>query len=181
MEYINGTTLQDFLRKSRSEHHYKNLHGASQSLSSRDLTSFAYQVSSYIFSYLYGFWHFNFQNGKVTVDCKFIFSLNSISLIFTLLTWKIHFYHLSRYTKTVFKSHKLRQIWFQSTIFEFLENYLQINLICCFCYDSNDFLTLTKNLRQINQNRTSFLTLKYTFSNTYNEFETLSTSKSLLK
>ena len=44
MEYINGSTLQEFLRKSRSEHHYKNLHGASQSLSSRDLTSFAYQV-----------------------------------------------------------------------------------------------------------------------------------------
>lgn len=44
LEYVAGGTLQDFLRKSRSEHNYKNLHGASQRLSSRDLTSFAYQV-----------------------------------------------------------------------------------------------------------------------------------------
>ena len=45
LEFINGGTLQDFLRKSRSEHHYKNLHGASQTLSSSDLTSFAYQIA----------------------------------------------------------------------------------------------------------------------------------------
>lgn len=45
LEYVNGGTLQDFLRKSRSEHHYKNLHGASQTLSSSDLTSFAYQIA----------------------------------------------------------------------------------------------------------------------------------------
>ena len=45
IEFVNGSTLQEFLRKSRSEHHYKNLHGASQTLSSRDLTSFAYQIA----------------------------------------------------------------------------------------------------------------------------------------
>ena len=45
LEFVNGGTLQDFLRKSRSEHHYKNLHGASQTLSSSDLTSFAYQIA----------------------------------------------------------------------------------------------------------------------------------------
>ena len=44
IEYIAGGTLQDFLRKSRSEHNYKNLHGESQTLSARDLTSYAYQV-----------------------------------------------------------------------------------------------------------------------------------------
>ena len=48
IEYINGGTLQNILKKSRSihEHNYRNLHGESQSLSSRDLTSFAYQVSN---------------------------------------------------------------------------------------------------------------------------------------
>jgi len=45
IEFVNGGTLQEFLRKSRSEHHYKNLHGASQNISSRDLTSFAYQIA----------------------------------------------------------------------------------------------------------------------------------------
>ena len=45
IEYVNGGTLQEYLRKSRSEHHYKNLHGASQNISSRDLTSFAYQIA----------------------------------------------------------------------------------------------------------------------------------------
>ena len=50
IEYVNGGTLQNILKKSRSihehkEHNYRNLHGESQSLSSRDLTSFAYQVS----------------------------------------------------------------------------------------------------------------------------------------
>ena len=45
LEYVSGGTLQDFLRKSRSDgHNYKNLHGESQTLNSRDLTSFAYQV-----------------------------------------------------------------------------------------------------------------------------------------
>jgi len=47
IEYINGGTLQNILKKSRSihEHNYRNLHGESQSLSSRDLTSFAYQIA----------------------------------------------------------------------------------------------------------------------------------------
>lgn len=45
MEYIDGGKLQSFLRKSRADHYYGNLHGASSSLSSRDLTSFAYQVA----------------------------------------------------------------------------------------------------------------------------------------
>merc|ERR1739844_509075 len=45
IEFVNGGTLQEFLLRSRSEHHYKNLHGASQNISSRDLTSFAYQIA----------------------------------------------------------------------------------------------------------------------------------------
>ena len=44
MEYVCGGTLGKLLQRSRSEHNYRNLHGESQSLSSRDLTSFAYQV-----------------------------------------------------------------------------------------------------------------------------------------
>ena len=59
MEYINGSTLQDFLKISRNEHNYKNLHAGSKSLSSRDLTSFAYQVINQIITCHY--------NGKYTM------------------------------------------------------------------------------------------------------------------
>jgi serine/threonine protein kinase len=45
MEWVNGGKLQSFLRKSRAEHYYGNLHGSSSHLTSRDLTSFAYQVA----------------------------------------------------------------------------------------------------------------------------------------
>ena len=45
MEYVSKGKLQEFLRKSRAEHYYGNLHGSSQKLTSRDLTSFCYQVS----------------------------------------------------------------------------------------------------------------------------------------
>lgn len=45
IEYVNGGTLQEYLRKSRSEHNYRNLHGESQSLTARDLTSFAFQIA----------------------------------------------------------------------------------------------------------------------------------------
>ena len=44
MEYVSKGKLQEFLRKSRAEHYYGNLHGSSQKLTSRDLTSFCYQV-----------------------------------------------------------------------------------------------------------------------------------------
>ena len=44
MEYVSKGKLQEFLRKSRAEHYYGNLHGSSQRLTSRDLTSFCYQV-----------------------------------------------------------------------------------------------------------------------------------------
>ena len=37
--------MQDFLKKSRDKHNYKNLHGESQTLTARDLTSFAYQIA----------------------------------------------------------------------------------------------------------------------------------------
>ena len=50
LEFVSGGTLQDFLRKSRSEHNYRNLHGESQTLNSRDLTSFAYQVRHAVLS-----------------------------------------------------------------------------------------------------------------------------------
>jgi len=45
MEYVSKGKLQEFLRKSRAEHYYGNLHGSSQKLTSRDLTSFCYQVA----------------------------------------------------------------------------------------------------------------------------------------
>ena len=46
MEYVSRGKLQEFLRKGRAEHYYGNLHGSSQKLTSRDLTSFCYQVRS---------------------------------------------------------------------------------------------------------------------------------------
>lgn len=45
MEYVSGGKLQTFLRNSRAERHYGNMHGKSKSLTSRDLTSFVYQVA----------------------------------------------------------------------------------------------------------------------------------------
>ncbi len=45
LEFVDGSTLQEFLRNSRSEHNYKNLHGESQTLTARDLTSFAFQIA----------------------------------------------------------------------------------------------------------------------------------------
>jgi len=45
LEYVAKGKLQEFLRKSRAEQYYGNLHGPSQKLTSRDLTSFCYQVS----------------------------------------------------------------------------------------------------------------------------------------
>merc|ERR1711997_153166 len=45
MEYVTIGKLQDFLRKSRAEQDYGNLHGPSQKLTSRDLTTFCYQVA----------------------------------------------------------------------------------------------------------------------------------------
>ncbi|KAK7873902.1 hypothetical protein R5R35_005754 [Gryllus longicercus] len=45
MEFVALGKLQSFLRSSRAERCYGNLHGASASLTSRDLTSCAYQVA----------------------------------------------------------------------------------------------------------------------------------------
>lgn len=45
MEYISKGKLQSFLRNSRAERYYNNMHGQSKSLTSRDLTSFVYQVA----------------------------------------------------------------------------------------------------------------------------------------
>lgn len=45
MEYVALGKLQSFLRNSRAERHYGNLHGRSDSLTSRELTSFMYQVA----------------------------------------------------------------------------------------------------------------------------------------
>ncbi|XP_076368276.1 LOW QUALITY PROTEIN: tyrosine kinase receptor Cad96Ca-like [Tachypleus tridentatus] len=45
MEYVMGGKLQSYLRESRAERFYGNLHGTSRHLTSRDLTSFAYQVT----------------------------------------------------------------------------------------------------------------------------------------
>ncbi|KAG5892404.1 hypothetical protein JTB14_014754 [Gonioctena quinquepunctata] len=45
MEYISKGKLQSYLRNSRAERYYNNMHGHSRSLTSRDLTSFVYQVA----------------------------------------------------------------------------------------------------------------------------------------
>ncbi|KAL3280389.1 hypothetical protein HHI36_017874 [Cryptolaemus montrouzieri] len=45
MEYVSRGKLQSYLRNSRAERYYNNMHGQSKSLTSRDLTSFAYQVA----------------------------------------------------------------------------------------------------------------------------------------
>ncbi|CAG0919826.1 unnamed protein product [Notodromas monacha] len=45
LEYVQHGKLQSYLRASRAEHYYGNLHGKSSHLTSRDLTSFAFQVS----------------------------------------------------------------------------------------------------------------------------------------
>lgn len=45
MEFVPYGKLQTYLRESRMERSYGNLHGSSKHLTSRDLTSFAYQVA----------------------------------------------------------------------------------------------------------------------------------------
>lgn len=45
MEFIKGGKLQSFLRNSRAERYYNNMHAQSKTLTSRDLTSFVYQVA----------------------------------------------------------------------------------------------------------------------------------------
>lgn len=45
MEYISKGKLQSFLRNSRAQRCYDNMHGKSSTLTSRDLTSFCYQVA----------------------------------------------------------------------------------------------------------------------------------------
>ncbi|XP_060523799.1 tyrosine kinase receptor Cad96Ca-like [Cylas formicarius] len=45
MEYVTKGKLQSYLRSSRAERYYNNMHGKSNSLTSRDLTSFCYQVA----------------------------------------------------------------------------------------------------------------------------------------
>ncbi|XP_050298683.1 tyrosine kinase receptor Cad96Ca [Anthonomus grandis grandis] len=45
MEYITNGKLQSYLRNSRAERYYNNMHGKSKTLTSRDLTSFCHQVA----------------------------------------------------------------------------------------------------------------------------------------
>jgi len=45
MEYIALGKLQSFLRSSRAERYYGNMHGKSDTLTSQDLTGFAYQCA----------------------------------------------------------------------------------------------------------------------------------------
>ncbi|KAK9686223.1 Protein tyrosine and serine/threonine kinase, partial [Popillia japonica] len=45
MEFVSRGKLQSYLRNSRAERFYNNMHGQSKSLTSRDLTSFVYQVA----------------------------------------------------------------------------------------------------------------------------------------
>lgn len=45
MEFVSGGKLQTYLRESRAERLYGNLHGSSKHLTSRDLTTFSYQIA----------------------------------------------------------------------------------------------------------------------------------------
>ena len=63
MEYVSKGKLQEFLRKSRAEHYYGNLHGSSQKLTSRDLTSFCYQVRRDIFFQMKTFTYLPYLGG----------------------------------------------------------------------------------------------------------------------
>lgn len=45
MEFVALGKLQSYLRNSRAERYYGNMHGESKTLTSRDLTSFAYQCA----------------------------------------------------------------------------------------------------------------------------------------
>lgn len=45
MEYISKGKLQSYLRNSRAERYYNNMYSKSKYLTSRDLTSFVYQVA----------------------------------------------------------------------------------------------------------------------------------------
>ncbi|CAG9769267.1 unnamed protein product [Ceutorhynchus assimilis] len=45
MEYITHGKLQSYLRNSRAERYYNNMHGKSKTLTSRDLTTFCHQVA----------------------------------------------------------------------------------------------------------------------------------------
>lgn len=45
MEYVPNGKLQSYLRHSRAQRYYDNMHGSSSTLTSRDLTSFCYQIA----------------------------------------------------------------------------------------------------------------------------------------
>ncbi|XP_065211978.1 tyrosine kinase receptor Cad96Ca [Planococcus citri] len=45
MEYVPNGKLQSYLRHSRAQHYYDNMHGSSNTLTSRDLTLFCYQIA----------------------------------------------------------------------------------------------------------------------------------------
>lgn len=45
MEFVPHGKLQSFLRHSRAQRYYNNMHGSSDTLTSQDLTSFCYQIS----------------------------------------------------------------------------------------------------------------------------------------
>lgn len=45
MEFVSFGKLQSYLRNTRAERFYGNMHGESNSLTSRDLTGFAYQCA----------------------------------------------------------------------------------------------------------------------------------------
>lgn len=45
MEYVSNGKLQSFLRHSRAQRYYNNMHGSSNTLTSHDLTSFCYQIA----------------------------------------------------------------------------------------------------------------------------------------
>lgn len=45
MEFVALGKLQSYLRNSRAERYYGNMHGESNTLTSRDLTGFAYQCA----------------------------------------------------------------------------------------------------------------------------------------
>ncbi|KAG8301373.1 hypothetical protein J6590_055141 [Homalodisca vitripennis] len=62
MEYVPHGKLQSYLRNSRAQRYYDNMHAKSATLTSRDLTSFCYQVARGM-EFLSG-------KGRDSLECK---------------------------------------------------------------------------------------------------------------
>lgn len=72
MEFVSRGKLQSYLRNSRAERYYNNMHGQSKTLTSRDLTTFCYQVAKGM--------DFLSDNGVNTITCFYCVELNKLFL-----------------------------------------------------------------------------------------------------